>query len=84
VTGGNHLALRKLLGQSADQTFSYDSNTIFMLWTGRVPTQISAGQLDAGAKVEVRIRAPKGSTLAQLEATAAKRVAEHKKPSATT
>ena len=35
VKGGNRLALRSLIGQSSStQTFSYDSNTIFLLWQG--------------------------------------------------
>jgi hypothetical protein len=77
VTGGNARALKSLIGQSADQTFTYDTNTIFLLWQGKVPTVIDASQLKAGDKITVRIRAPKGSTLAQVEASPAVHVGDH-------
>jgi hypothetical protein len=77
VTGGNRLALRKLLGQGADQSFKYDANTIFLLWQGKVPTVIAASQLKAGDRITVRIRAPRLSTLQQIETTPAKHVGEH-------
>jgi hypothetical protein len=77
VKAGNRLALRSLLGQSADQTFTYDDGTIFLLWQGKVPTVIDASQLKAGDRITVRIRAPRHSTLAQVEATAANHVGDH-------
>ncbi|MBA3842805.1 MAG: hypothetical protein H0X39_09340 [Actinobacteria bacterium] len=77
VKAGNRLALRSLLGQSADQTFTYDDGTIFLLWQGKVPTVIDASQLKAGDRITVRIRAPRASTLAQVEATAANHVGDH-------
>jgi hypothetical protein len=77
VKGGNARALRSLLGQSSDQTFTYDDNTIFLLWQGKVPTVIAASQLKAGDRITVRIRAPRLSTLAQIEATPARHVGDH-------
>ena len=77
VTGGNRLALRKLLGQGADQTFAYDANTIFLLWQGKVPTVIAPSQLKAGDRITVRIRASRLSTLQQIESTPARHVGEH-------
>jgi hypothetical protein len=77
VTAGNHRALRSLLGQSADQMFTYDDGTIFLLWQGKVPTVIDASKLKAGDRITVRIRAPRGATLAQVEATAANHVGDH-------
>jgi hypothetical protein len=77
VKGGNRPALRKLLGQGADQTFAYDANTIFLLWQGKVPTVIAPSQLKAGDRITVRIRAPRGSSLQQIEATPARHVGEH-------
>ncbi|HEY6962051.1 MAG TPA: hypothetical protein VI408_09215 [Gaiellaceae bacterium] len=77
VKGGNRLALRLLIGQSSDQTFSYDANTIFLLWQGKVPTVIDASQLKAGDRITVRIRAAHDSTLSQVEATPAKHVGDH-------
>jgi len=78
VTGGNRLALRSLLGQAnSTQTFSYDSNTIFLLWQGKVPTVIGAADLKAGDRITVRIRAPRLSSLSTVENTPARHVGEH-------
>ena len=77
VKSGNARALRTLLGQSSDQTFTYDDNTIFLLWQGKVPTVIAASQLKAGDRITIRIRAPRLSTLAQIEATPARHVGDH-------
>ncbi len=77
VHGGNRLALRTLLGQSSDQTFTYDVNTIFLLWQGKVPTVIDPSQLKAGDRITIRIRDPRKSTLAQIEATPARHVGDH-------
>lgn len=77
VKAGNRLALRSLLGQSQDQTFTYDGSTIFLLWQGKVPTVIDASQLKAGDRITIRIRAPRRSTLAQIEATPAAHVGDH-------
>jgi hypothetical protein len=79
VKGGNHRALRLLIGQPAGESFAYDAQTTFLLWKGKVPRVISASQLTVGDRIVVRVRAPKGSTLAQVEATAAKRIAEHER-----
>ena len=71
VTSGNWRGLKTMLGQSSvDQTFSYDTGTIFLLWQGRVPTVIEPSQLKAGDRISIRIRAARASTLAQVEAEA--------------
>jgi hypothetical protein len=77
VTSGNWRALQSMLGQSLDQTFSYDDGTIFLLWQGKVPTVIDASQLKAGDRITIRIRAPRVDTLAQVEAVAAAHVGDH-------
>jgi hypothetical protein len=77
VRGGNARGLRLLIGQSDDQSFTYDANTIFLLWQGKVPTVIDPSQLKAGDRITIRVRAPRASTLAQVEATAAKHVGDH-------
>ena len=77
VKAGNRRALRSLIGQSADQTFSYDDGTIFLLWQGKVPTVIDASQLKAGDRITIRIRAPRAATLAQVESTPAAHVGDH-------
>jgi hypothetical protein len=76
VIGGDRRAMKLLIGQSADQTFTVGGETIFLLWQGKVPTVIDASKLVVGDKIIVRIRADKGSTLAQLEATAANHVGD--------
>jgi hypothetical protein len=76
VIGGDHRAMRLLIGQSADQTFTVGGETIFLLWQGKVPTVIDASKLVVGDKIVVRIRADKGSSLAQVEATAANHVGD--------
>jgi hypothetical protein len=77
IRDGNLRALRAMLGQPLDQTFSYDGHTVFVLWQGRVPTVVSPGQLHPGDRVTVRIRAPHAFSLAQVEAVAANHVGDH-------
>ena len=81
VRGGNRRALRLLIGQSLQQSFTYGPETIFLLWQGKVPSVISASQLTVGDRITVRIRAPKGSTLAQVESAPARHIGEHEPPS---
>ena len=76
VRGGNARAMRLLLGQSASQTFATGEGTIFLLWQGKVPTVIDLAQLKLGDRVVVRTRAARGSSLAQVEATAARHVGD--------
>jgi hypothetical protein len=76
VRGGNHRAERLMLGQPKSETFSVDAGTIFLLWQGKVPTVIAFSQLKVGDNVVVRIRAPKRSSLAQVEASAAVHVGD--------
>jgi hypothetical protein len=83
VRGGNRPALRLLIGQSLQQSFTYGPETIFLLWQGKVPTVISASQLTVGDRVTVRIRAPKGSTLSDVESMPAVHIGEHEPPSTT-
>ena len=80
VTSGNWKALNAMLGQPVDQSFTYDDGTIFLLWQGGTPTVIGPSQLKAGDRITVRIRAPRNSTLAQVEATPAARVGDHEPP----
>jgi hypothetical protein len=77
VRGGNRRALRLLVGESANQTFTVGDSTIFLLWQGKVPTVIARTDLKVGDPIVVRIRADKGSTLQQVESAAAVKVAEH-------
>ena len=74
---GNHRALKALLGQPLDQTFTYDRHTVFVLWQNGVPQVISPSQMVVGDRISVRIRAPQAYSLAQVEATPANHVGDH-------
>jgi hypothetical protein len=76
VTGGNHRAMRLLLGAGQSQSFTYGDSTIFLLWQGKVPSVIDASKLVVGDKIVVRIRAAAKSSLAQVEATAANHIGD--------
>jgi hypothetical protein len=80
VTGGNRRALRLMIGQPASQTFAFNADTIVLHWQGKVPKVIGAAELEVGERIVVRVRADKGSTLAEVEATPAKRLAEREPP----
>jgi hypothetical protein len=77
VRGGNRRALRLLVGNSRTQSFAVGDSTIFLLWQGKVPTVTELADLKAGDKVAIHVRAKAGSTLDQVEATPAAKVAEH-------
>ena len=77
IRDGNLRALRAMLGQPLDQTFSYDGHTVFVLWQGRVPTVISPSQLRPGDRLTVRVRAPRAFSLGQVEAVPANHVGDH-------
>jgi len=77
VRGGNRRALRLLLGSSRTQTFAVGGSTIYLLWEGKVPTVIDRSDLKVGDKVVIHVRAKAGSTLGQVTATPAAKVAEH-------
>lgn len=77
ITSGNWKALQAMLGQSLDQSFTYDDGTILLMWQGRVPMVIGPSRLKAGDRITVRVRAPRSATLAQVEATPAAHVGDH-------
>ena len=76
VTGGNGRALRLLIGSPADQSFTFGDGTIFLLWQGKVPTVIDASKLLVGDRIVIRIRAPRGASLADVEATPANHIGD--------
>jgi hypothetical protein len=76
VNGGNHAALRKLIGHGDNQPFAVDSNTQYIRWTHGVPTVVPESNLVAGDRVSVKIRAGHSASLEQIEATPARRVAD--------
>lgn len=68
VDGGSKLALKKMLGQPVNQTFSYGSSTEFLKWSNGVPTVVGPGDLAAGDVVAVHVRAARSASLAEIEA----------------
>jgi hypothetical protein len=76
VNGGNRVALKKLVGQSDSASFAVDANTQYLRWTHGVPTVVPESNLLAGDRVSVRVFADRQASLAQIEATAARRVAD--------
>ena len=76
VRGGNRHALKLMIEQSADQTFTTGPETVFLHWAHRVPSVSDPATWKAGDRIVIRIRAEKGLTLAEVEATPAKRVAD--------
>jgi hypothetical protein len=77
VEGGSRPALRALLGSSVAQTFTYGDKTEFLRWTNGVPKVVQADDLQAGDYVRVNVRAPRGSSLATIESTAAGLIGDH-------
>jgi hypothetical protein len=75
VSGGDKRALRLLIGQSSTQTFAVGAETIFLVWQGKVPSVIDLAHLTVGDRMVVRIRAPRGSSLTDILAKPANRVA---------
>ena len=76
VSGGNRNALRLMIGRDAQQSFATGGETVFLHWARRIPTVIDATQLKVDDRIVIRVRADRGATLAEVEATAAKRVAD--------
>jgi hypothetical protein len=77
VQSGNWLALRKMLGQPVDETFSYGPRTVFILWRAGVPTVISPSQLKVGDRISVRLRAPRSDSLQEAEQVPAGHIGDH-------
>jgi hypothetical protein len=77
VQSGNWLALRKMLGQPLDESFSYGNRTIFILWRSGVPSLISPSQLKVGDRISIRIRASRVDSLQQAELVPATHVGDH-------
>jgi hypothetical protein len=77
VEGGNKPALRAMLGAPVTQTFAYGSTTEFLKWSAGIPTVVQPSDLAAGDFVWVHVRAERGSSLADIEQTAAGIVGDH-------
>src|SRR5207237_2754228 len=67
VETGNKPALRALIGASQNQVFSLGSSTEVLIWSHGVPKVGSTADLRSGDFVTVKIRAPHGSSLQDIE-----------------
>ncbi|HZQ15310.1 MAG TPA: hypothetical protein VFA82_00925 [Gaiellaceae bacterium] len=77
VEGGSRNALRLMLGQSQNQSFTVGDRTEFLLWTKGIPKVVGPGDLKAGDWVQVTVRGERGSSLGELEQTQAGIVGDH-------
>src|SRR5690348_902407 len=77
VFGGTKPALKKLVGQPSAQHFAVGAGTQYLRWSHGVPTVVAESNLVAGDVVSVKVRADRGASLADIEATAASRVADN-------
>jgi hypothetical protein len=77
VDGGNHAALRALIGQSQNQTFTIGPSTEILVWSHGIPHVGNVTDLKQGDNVQINVRAPHGSPLQTIEATAAGTVGDH-------
>jgi hypothetical protein len=77
VVGGNKPALRAMLGAPVTQTFAYGDHTEFLSWSKGIPTVVQPSALAAGDYAWVHVRAPRGSSLATIEAAQAALVGDH-------
>ena len=76
VTGGDHRALKALIGQSENETFTLGGKTQILVWTNGVPHTASVADLKQGDDVTINLRAKAGASLADLLATPAATVAD--------
>ncbi len=77
VEGGNKPALRKMLGQSQNQTFAIGDHTEILIWRKGVPAVGGVADLKIGDWVQVNVHARAGSSLAEIEANQAGLVGDH-------
>jgi|SRR5580765_637344 len=80
VETGNRPALRALIGASQNQVFEVGAGTEVLVWSHGVPHVGSTADLHQGDWLRVAIRAPRGSSLQQLESTPAATVADRAAP----
>ena len=76
VTGGDHRALKALIGQSENETFTLGDKSKILVWTNGVPHTASVSDLKQGDDVTINLRAKAGASLADLLATPAATVAD--------
>jgi hypothetical protein len=77
IDGGNHAALRALLGQSQNQTFTLGPKTVILVSSHGTPHVGAISDLRQGDDVTLRVRAASGALLSQIEAAPAGVLGDH-------
>jgi len=77
IDGGNHAALRALIGQAQTESFTIGPRSEVLVYSHGVPHVGSAAELHPGDRVTVKVRAHAGATLAELLATPLAVVGDH-------
>jgi len=76
VEGGNHAALKALIGQSQNQSFALDAKTEVLVWSHGTPHVGAVTDLKQGDWVQLNIRAKAGASLADVEGAGVSTVAD--------
>jgi len=84
VQGGDHAALKALIGQAQTETFTLDAKSEILVVQNGVPHVGSAADLKAGDHVTVNVRGKAGASLADLLATPVATVSDRGAAQATT
>ncbi len=80
VEGGNHAALKALIGAPQNQVFTLDSGTRVLIARHGVPHVGNTSEIAQGDFVTLTVRAPHGASLQQLTSTPARGVSDHAAP----
>jgi hypothetical protein len=77
IEGGNHAALRALIGQPQTESFTLGPRSEVLVYSGGVPHVGSPAELHPGDNVVVNVRAHGAATLAELLTTPIATVGDH-------
>jgi hypothetical protein len=76
VEGGNHAALKALIGQSQNQSFALGAKTEILVWSHGKPRVAAVADLKQGDWVQLNVRARAGASLADIESAAVSTLAD--------
>jgi hypothetical protein len=77
IEGGNHAALKALIGQAQTQSFTLGARSEVLVYSGGVPHVGSPAELHPGDNVTVNVRSHAGASLAELLATPIGTIGDH-------
>jgi hypothetical protein len=67
IEGGNHAALKALIGQSQNQSFALGAKTEILVWSHGTPRVAAVTELKQGDWVQLNVRAKAGASLGDIE-----------------